>query len=94
MLVSASKGVAFQRRDAFSQTSVSTAGSASAAPHWVKLTRSGNTFSGYESADGVNWTLVGTEVIAMGTGVDIGFVVTSHNASASATCTFDHVSIQ
>jgi hypothetical protein len=94
MLVSASKGVAFQRRDALAGTSVSTAGSAAIAPRWVKITRTGDTFSGYESADGVHWTLVGTDTIAMGTGVDIGLAVTSHNTSTSATCTFDHVSVQ
>jgi regulation of enolase protein 1 (concanavalin A-like superfamily) len=93
MLVSASKGVAFQRRDVAGGTSVSTAGSASTAPRWVKLTRSGDTISGYESADGTNWILVGTDTIPMGA-VDIGLAVTSHNTSASATCTFDHVIVQ
>src|SRR5207244_5478717 len=29
-------------------------------PYWVKLVRSGNTFSGYASADGVNWAQVGS----------------------------------
>ena len=94
MLVSASKGVAFQRREQAGGTSVNTAGSASTAPHWIKLTRVGNTFSGYESADGVNWTLVGTDVINMPTGVDIGLVVTSHSTATTATCAFDRVSIQ
>ena len=94
VLVSAAKGVAFQRREAPGGTSVSTAGSLSAAPRWVKLTRSGNTFTAYESPDGVNWTFVGTDTIAMGTTVQVGLAVTSHTTSASATCTFDNVSIQ
>jgi regulation of enolase protein 1 (concanavalin A-like superfamily) len=94
MLVSASKGVAFQRRDAAGGASVNTAGSTATAPHWIKLTRAGNLFSGYESDDGLNWILVGTDTITMATAVDVGLVVTSHTTSASATCTFDHVSIQ
>jgi len=94
MLVSASKGVAFQRRTATAGISTSTAGSLSTAPRWVKLTRSGNTFSAYESADGVNWTLVDTDTITMGSTVFVGLAVTSHTTSASATCTFDHVQIQ
>jgi phosphatidylserine/phosphatidylglycerophosphate/cardiolipin synthase-like enzyme len=94
MLVSAAKGVAFQRREVTGGTSVSTAGSLSTAPRWVKLTRSGNTFSAYESADGVTWTLVGTDTIAMQSTVYVGLAVTSHNTSASATCTFDSVTVQ
>ena len=92
MLVSSSKGVAFQRREATNGISVNTAGSMSTAPHWVKLTRSGNTFIAYESADGTNWTLVGSDTIPMGTNVLVGLGVTSHTTSSSATCTFDNVS--
>ena len=60
------KGMAFQRRARAGGGSVSTAGSLSAAPRWVKLQRNGNLFSAYESADGVNWTLVGTDTIRDG----------------------------
>ena len=70
------------------------AGTMSAAPRWVKLQRSGNLFSAYESADGVTWTLVGTETIPMAATVYVGLAVTSHTTAASATCTFDNVSIQ
>jgi hypothetical protein len=95
ILVSAAKGVAFQRRDATGGASVSTAGSLSNAPHWVKLTRSGNLFTAFESADGVNWTQVGTaDTIAMGSTVYVGLAVTSHSTAASAMCTFDNVSFQ
>ncbi len=94
MLVSSAKGVAFQRRDATGGESVNTAGSMATAPHWVKLTRAGNTFSAYESADGTNWTLVGTDTIPMASTVYVGLAVSSHTTSSSATCTFDSVSIQ
>jgi regulation of enolase protein 1 (concanavalin A-like superfamily) len=94
MLVSAGKGAAFQRRDVTDGTSVNTAGSASTAPHWVRLTRSGNTFTAYESSDGTSWTRVGTDTIPMAQMVYVGLAVTSHNTLASTTCTFDHVSIQ
>jgi hypothetical protein len=66
----------------------------STAPHWVKLVRSGNTFTAYESGDGTNWTLVGSDTISMASTVYVGLAVTSHSTSASATCTFDSVSIQ
>ena len=93
MLASASKGMAFQRRGLSGGESTSTAGSMSTAPRWVKLQRNGNLFSAYESADGVNWTLVGTDSIAMGASVFVGLAVTSHSTSA-ATSTFASVVVQ
>jgi regulation of enolase protein 1 (concanavalin A-like superfamily) len=92
MLVSAAKGTAFQRRALANEITTSTPGVFTGAPRWVKLQRAGNTFSAYESADGITWTLVGTETIAMAANVFVGLAVTSH-ASAPATCTFDSVAI-
>jgi hypothetical protein len=41
--------------------STSTVGSATASlPYWVKVVRSGSTFSGYASLDRVNWTQIGS----------------------------------
>ena len=94
MLGSASKGMAYQRRPVANDVSTSTPGSLSAAPRWVKLQRNGDLISAYESADGVNWTLVGTDTIPMGTTVLVGLAVTSHTTGAPATCTFDNISIQ
>ena len=94
MLASASKGMAFQRRAQDGGVSTSTSGSLSPAPRWVKLQRSGDLFSAYESADGVTWTLVGTESITMGATVFVGLAVTSHTTGSSATCAFDAVVIQ
>jgi len=91
LFVSAARGVAFQRRTATGAASVSTAGSLSAAPRWVKLTRAASTIAAYESADGVSWTLVGTETIAMAADVFVGVAVTSHNTAALCTATIDGV---
>jgi ABC-type transport system involved in multi-copper enzyme maturation permease subunit len=35
-----------------------------AAPRWLRLTRSGDTITGYDSADGAHWTTVGTVRLA------------------------------
>jgi regulation of enolase protein 1 (concanavalin A-like superfamily) len=91
VLVSASKGVAFQRREMTAGTSVSTSGSLSAPPRWVRLDRTGDTFTAYESADGVQWSMVGTDTISMALTVEIGLAVTSHTTSASATAVLDSV---
>jgi len=61
------------------------------APYWVKLVRSGTTFTGYRSSDGVTWTQQGTATFTMATTAYIGLAVTSHNTSTVCAATFDNV---
>ena len=93
MLVSAGKGAAFQRRLSNGATSVSTAGSASTAPQWVKLTRSGDTITASESSNGTSWTQVGSDTFSMPGTVLIGLVMSSHVSGVTGTATFDGVSV-
>jgi hypothetical protein len=63
-------------------------------PYWVKVTRSGSSFSSYTSSDGVNWTQLGTsQTISMAQNVYVGLAVNSGGSSAPATATFDNVSL-
>jgi RHS repeat-associated protein len=63
-------------------------------PYWTKITRSGNSFTGYISVDGINWTQIGTsQTITMATNVYIGLAATSNSATTLGTFTFDNVSI-
>src|SRR5439155_9648318 len=87
MLVSFSKGLAFQRRPATGGASVSTTGASGAAPYWVRLDRVGSTFNAYQSPDGVIWALVDTATIPMAAAVLAGLGVSSHSATATATAT-------
>jgi regulation of enolase protein 1 (concanavalin A-like superfamily) len=48
-------------------------------PYWVKLTRKGNTFNCYISANGNKWETLGTKEVHMTRNIYIGFAVTSHN---------------
>lgn len=93
MLVSAGRGLAFQRRIATDSYSENTSGGGGAAPAYVKLVRSGSTFSAYQSADGYSWTLVGSASIAMGSTIYVGLAVTSHADGYSALGTFANVSV-
>jgi RHS repeat-associated protein len=69
-------------------------GTCPGAPKWLKLVRSGNLFSGYESTDGVNWVQVGTsQTITMAQNVYVGLVVSSETTSTLTTATFDSVSV-
>ena len=94
MLVSAGKGLAFQRRVASGGISTSTSGGAGTAPAWVKLERRGNVISAYRSADGVTWTFVGSDTFSMGANVYVGLAVSSHDATRTATATFGSISVR
>jgi hypothetical protein len=91
MLVSAQKGTAFQYRTGTAMAASGVNGTTAAAPTWVKIVRSGDTIAGYQSADGMTWQVVGSVTIPMSAAVQIGLAVTSHDNTAVATGTFDHV---
>ena len=94
MIVSAGKGYAFQRRVASGGPSDHTSGGTGTAPRWVRLTRSGDLLSAFHSADGVTWTLVGSENIPMGRAVLAGLAVSSHTSNAASQAVFDSVRIR
>jgi fibronectin type 3 domain-containing protein len=85
-------GLEFLRRTSTGgSTSYSTPVSGVSAPYWVRLVRSGNTFTSYRSSDGVNWTSVGSVTITMSSNVYIGLLVCSHVNGTLCTSTIDSV---
>ncbi len=63
MMVTGDHGVRMQWD--YTQDTSGLAGAVSAtAPRWLRLIRSGDTISGYDSADGTHWTRVGTATLA------------------------------
>jgi hypothetical protein len=86
--VTPGQGVAMQYRGAQGGASVQVAVRAGGAPAFVSLTRSGHTFTGWVSADGATWQMLGT-VDLPGIFADPGLVVTSHNNATLAVATFD-----
>jgi len=92
-LISSGRGSAFQRRIDPGGFSVNTAGPAIAPPGWVRLVRAGFQFTAYTSTDGVKWTTVGTDTVPMADTVYVGFAVTSHSASTTATATIDRFAL-
>jgi ABC-type transport system involved in multi-copper enzyme maturation permease subunit len=71
-----------------------------ASPRWLRLVRSGDTLTGYDSADGTHWAKVGTVSLAgLPATVQAGPFVTSpawvqaeNSGPTVATAVFDHVS--
>jgi hypothetical protein len=51
------------------------------APIEVKIVRAGNVFTGFYSADGVDWTEVGSRTLSIGTSALAGLAATAHNNS-------------
>jgi RHS repeat-associated protein len=69
-------------------------GAGGSLPYWVKLVRSGSSFTSFMALDGVNWLQVGTaQTITMGQNVYIGLAVSSDTSGALTTATFDNVSV-
>ena len=72
------------------------------APRWLRLTRAGDTITGYDSRNGTAWTRIGvTHLTGLPATVAVGLFVTSpvsfHDSSSGsatlATARFDHVSL-
>ena len=93
MAVTPAKGSTFQRRAGPGGATLATAGALVKAPYWVKLERLGTTVNAYESVDGINWVLVGTDTLPGGAPLYVGLAVTSHVLTGTSSAVFDNVSV-
>jgi uncharacterized protein YccT (UPF0319 family) len=94
VVLTPTNGVAFQYRNATDGQSNGTTVTGVTGPVWLKLVRSGNSFSGYYSTNGTTWAQIGTtQAITMPASVRAGLMVTAHNNSALATATFTNVAV-
>lgn len=108
VMATASHGVRFQYD--FTHDVAGPPGTVSqSSPQWLRLTRTGNTLTGYESADGANWTKVGATTLAgVPSSVEAGMFVASpdyqqvdnrivgtstQGGPSKATATFDNVAV-
>ena len=89
--VTPGNGVTWQTRSSTGGTSANNNTNGLNAPYWVKLVRSGNTFTGYRSPNGVTWTQLGTATFTMASTAYIGLALTSHNTSSVCAAAFDNV---
>jgi regulation of enolase protein 1 (concanavalin A-like superfamily) len=91
VVVTPGNGISFQwRSTAGAASSMSTAAGLKA-PYWVKISRSGNNFTGSYSTDGATWTSLGTQTIAMATTFNIGLATTSHQNAQLASALIEGV---
>ena len=90
IFVTPGHGISFQRRTTTGGSTTTTELAGRTAPQWLRLTRAGSTFTGFASVDRVTWTQVGPAVTISGFPAEplAGMALTSHNASVTATATF------
>jgi glucose/arabinose dehydrogenase/PKD repeat protein len=62
-----------------------------APPYWVKLVRSGNSFTGFSSPNGAAWSPMGSATVSMTGPTYGGLAVTSHNDGILSTVLFENV---
>src|SRR5260370_28500560 len=108
MMVTGSNGVRMQYN--YARDAAGLPGNVSAAhPRWLRLTRAGDTVTGYDSADGAHWTRVGTaQLTGLPATAQVGMFATSPNyvvtqnsfggssnqaGPSQATGVLDHVSL-
>jgi subtilisin family serine protease len=94
LLISTDGKLKFRRRANPGGTTLSDGPSAGTtyAPRWLKLSRRGNVFSAYLSADGLTWTMVHAPMtIAMPATVDIGLVTLRNGGAGLARATFEDI---
>ncbi len=85
--------VSLQRRTTTAGASASTTLDGNSFPHWVRLTRNGDTLTGFQSSNGTNWTQIGSISIPMSQQVLIGLAVTSHNSGTLCEAVYSNVTI-
>ncbi len=62
-------------------------------PHYVRMVRSGNTFTGYISETNGNWTPIGSTTIAMNETIFVGLATTSHADGTLTEAVYENVSV-
>jgi hypothetical protein len=62
--------------------------------HWLRIVRTGDVFQAYTSFDGVSWgSPVNTQLIPMGSCIEVGLIVTNVPFATNVTATFSHVTV-
>jgi hypothetical protein len=94
MVITPGQGASFQWRDTTGGNCGFVQTPGLAAPAWVKLTRTGNSLSGFMSSNGSTWTPVGSAItVSMANPVYVGLCLTAHNNGALTSATIESVSV-
>jgi outer membrane protein assembly factor BamB/regulation of enolase protein 1 (concanavalin A-like superfamily) len=93
ILSTGANGTVVQYRTASGGSTSQLTGVSSAAPIWVKVIRTGTSFTAYTSTDGTNWTAYPSSTVtipALSGSILGGMADTSHSQFTTSTTVFDH----
>ena len=93
LIVSAERGLAMQYRAEPGGISRNVALTPGTAPVWLRLTRRGNTFTGYASDDGTTWRTIGAIALPLDLDTYVGVALTSHNNAELASGVYDSLTL-
>jgi hypothetical protein len=94
VVVTPGQGVSFQWRNSTGGSCGYAQVTGISAPVWVKLLQAGNDFTGFYSADGVNWNQIGADQIVPMNNVPLaGLAVTAHNDALLCAASFSNLGI-
>jgi hypothetical protein len=92
-LVTPARGIGFHRRlSTGGRTTGTNVGGA--APVWLRIVRSGSTFTASRSNNGTTWTTIARSTISMRSTVYVGLAIASYNARRLATGMFTNISVR
>jgi uncharacterized repeat protein (TIGR01451 family) len=60
---------------------------------WIRISRLGDTFTGYRSIDGLNWSIIGATNVVFPASMEVGFGITAHTNTLLATGIVSNVRI-
>jgi hypothetical protein len=92
LAITPSNGVTFQSRATTGGATTYTQATGFAAPYWLKISRVGNAFTAYRSADGASWTQHGSVTLSnMPATAQFGLALASHTNSAPVGASFSNI---
>jgi hypothetical protein len=86
-------GIAFQHRAAVDGATARTSFTGKV-PSWLRLVRTEGRVAAYQSADGKNWSALGTQPVPLQGSVFVGLAVTSHRPAKLTNAVFESVSVK
>jgi hypothetical protein len=95
LLVSPGEGIKVQVRKTLDGDTQKLANPTGTTPAWLKITRTGNTYTAYTSTNGTSWTLIAGSAITinLGSNMRVGMAVTSHAQGVLGSVTMSGVKL-
>lgn len=94
LAITPARGLTFQRRVHPGEATRATILDEHTAPQWVRLQRTGDILTAFESFDGVHWQTIATIGLELPSHAFIGLAMTSHREGQLAEAIFTDVSIE